>query len=635
MAEASGSLIVPPATRAVLLRSRFGIAGIVTAGAAAFAATIALGYFTLFSTFAPYDDEGYFLVSLKGYLSGARLYNDVHAEYGPFLFEALAVSFKGLGLAVTNDGGRIVTLAYWLLASALLALATYGMTRRRLLALAVYLISFRVLSLAPNEPTAPGNLLVVLVTGMVASVALVLPRRPRLAFALLGALGAAAALTKINVGGFALLAIVYATVLVSPRLIRTRAVIAATVIAFALVPVALMTHGAGSSPVRTFMLHIAFSGLALGAIAWRLTRHTLERGGREESIYWLLWLAAGAVVLAVPVIGLVLAQGTSPVAVARSVVLNALRQPGIFSLPLHLPGGIVFLDIASLAAAAIAVRVRVRGEMPQRLQPLAAIGRIVVGLVIWQQLLGSHPLGLPATLVWVATVPAEGDAHSTRARFCRLFLPAFAILQALKAYPVAGSQVEWSAMLFVAAGAVCVSDGLRTIASLTGTRSPFAWAAPLALGLWLLLRTIALPIDDARANYSGGVSIAEPGATRIRLPPATAATYRWLVTMLDRDCTTFVSSPGFGSLYLLARETPPSWINGSAWPFALDAKSQEQVVQAARNTTGLCAIRSTAVEGFWARGRPIPRFPLHKFIVDGFRVVAGRGGFEFMVRRAR
>ena len=45
------------------------------------------GYFRIFNWFAPWDDEGYMLVSLDAFHRGGRLYDEVYTSYGPFYFE--------------------------------------------------------------------------------------------------------------------------------------------------------------------------------------------------------------------------------------------------------------------------------------------------------------------------------------------------------------------------------------------------------------------------------------------------------------------------------------------------------------------------------------------------------------------
>src|SRR5207247_11231719 len=53
---------------------------------AATAAALAYAYTFTFSQFVPYDDEGYFTVTVQHLLAGHRLYDDVPVPYGPFFY---------------------------------------------------------------------------------------------------------------------------------------------------------------------------------------------------------------------------------------------------------------------------------------------------------------------------------------------------------------------------------------------------------------------------------------------------------------------------------------------------------------------------------------------------------------------
>ena len=62
--------------------------------AIATAGTAVLGYFSIFSIFIPWDDEGYMLVSLRAYTAGGVLYRDVFTQYGPFYYELVGNALR-------------------------------------------------------------------------------------------------------------------------------------------------------------------------------------------------------------------------------------------------------------------------------------------------------------------------------------------------------------------------------------------------------------------------------------------------------------------------------------------------------------------------------------------------------------
>jgi hypothetical protein len=604
-----------------------------TAGAALLAATAALGFTTLFSTFSALDDEGYFLITIKGYLDGAKLYDQTAGQYGPFFFEFMAAAFKLLGLHVSNDTGRLITLGLWLGAALLLAIAAYKLSRNLLLAAVVYVLAIHVLESTWAEPMHPGHLLMLLLAAMVAVAAFAGERRPRLAFVLLGMLAAMALLSKVNIGVFVFASLVFAAVLASPRLLRVRPLVAVVSAGFVLLPVVIMTGNVVKQGYIVYSAHVLIGALAVALVALGSARpHDPDSGAAS----WLVYAAVGAVGTAAVICGIVLAQGTSLSGLVHGVFLDALKQGALTPGPLALPANAIPYDAAGLAvAAAVAL-----GALPSsRPWPtIGALGRIGAGLLIWAALLGSQPLALPVALVWVAAIPTRRDAKTPAARFVRLFIPALAILQVLHAYPNPGSQIWWSAFLLVVVGAVCVSDGLAELGvSALSLRLPaarLAAAGALGVAIWVGLVGLVFPLRDYQSTYRHGTPIRAWGATRIRVQPGMAQDFEWLTATLQKRCDTFITMPGLGSLYLMTQKTPPTWMNISNWMYSWDAKTQQRVVDQVKSAPRLCAVYYPGLEAFWSQGRPVPDRPLRAFILKGLQPLSSHGVFEVRVRRA-
>jgi len=96
-------------------------------------AGLVVGFWILFSRFQPYDDESTFLLWDRHLLQGYALYDEVWSFFGPFPFLVRWLLHGLLGAPLTHEVVRLATLALWLAAAALLALAVYRMTRRLLL----------------------------------------------------------------------------------------------------------------------------------------------------------------------------------------------------------------------------------------------------------------------------------------------------------------------------------------------------------------------------------------------------------------------------------------------------------------------------------------------------------------------
>ena len=78
-------------------------------------------WLSISTSYAPYDDEGYVLVSVREFLSGGSLYDDVFTNYGPafYAYKHLLSIFQG---TPTHDLTRLTTLYTWMSAAIFLAL---------------------------------------------------------------------------------------------------------------------------------------------------------------------------------------------------------------------------------------------------------------------------------------------------------------------------------------------------------------------------------------------------------------------------------------------------------------------------------------------------------------------------------
>ncbi|MGC1853485.1 MAG: hypothetical protein WA687_13730, partial [Solirubrobacterales bacterium] len=170
-------------------------------------------YFALFTQFAPYDDEGTLLVTLQAFAGGDTLYSDVYTPYGPFYYELFGGLLALSGADVTTDLSRSTVLVLWVGTSLLFGLATQRLTGRLMLGVTGMIAAFGALYALANEPMHP-QILCVLLLGAFALLAVAGPTRRALwAGAAGGALLAALTLTKLNLGVFAVAAVVLAAVL--------------------------------------------------------------------------------------------------------------------------------------------------------------------------------------------------------------------------------------------------------------------------------------------------------------------------------------------------------------------------------------------------------------------------------------
>jgi hypothetical protein len=609
-----------------------------------FAATTALtvhaGYFRMFSFFAPWDDEGYMLVSLRSFRAIGALYTEVYSQYGPVYFVLMDLLFDVLRLPVTHDTGRLVTLGVWTATSLVCGLVVWRLTRSVGIGLCAQLLVFRSLYVVHFEPMHPGTLLSLLLSCL-AAVSLLGPSR--LGAALLGAAVASVVLVKINVGVFALLAVGFFYASALPVLARRRALVIGAGLAIAVAPLALIWPALQHPWAQRYVLHVATPALAVALAVGSL--------GPDERFrpQHLAWWTAGFSGLALVFCGAVLLRGTHPGDLFDAVLVRPLGQADALTVPMRIPsiGRLVDLFALALCVGAVVTRRRWSGhaadrvEGPLRIAAGVAIAATASGLSLTTGLFTIGNTGfLMAPFAWVAALAPSGMESPPALAVARRLLPPLAVLQMLVAYPVAGlTQVQLSSFLLIPLGAICVADGARQIArSVTPLATPgwhrrLAAAAAVVALLTITLRGVGIQMRRERALYVSNAPLGLPGATRVRIPAAEAAPYRSLVADLRQRCSTHVGLPGVNSLYLWAEQEPPSAANAGTWMYLFDAPLQARNVERMRGIDRLCAVRCDALIPEYTRGRPIPARPQFEYVSSAFTPVARHGPFVLMVRR--
>ena len=246
-----------------------------------------VGYLKLFTHFRDYDDEGYIALSVREFVAGGSLYGDVYSQYGPFLHELWGGLFAISGAEVTPGAVRALTLVTWIGISLTAGIAVHRLTRRMTLGLAGALVAFAAAQTIAAEALHPAGLVTLLGLGVGAAAVMLSDRRPRIAMGLTGMLLAAMVLTKVNVGGFAIAAVVFALATTVPALARRRwpgPAVAAVCIGL---PFILMWPDLGEGWAQDFALIVAF-GMAALAIAVVRRQPATEPAVRIRGIYPLL-----------------------------------------------------------------------------------------------------------------------------------------------------------------------------------------------------------------------------------------------------------------------------------------------------------------------------------------------------------
>jgi hypothetical protein len=463
--------------------------------------------------------------------------------------------------------------------------------------------------------------LAILLAALVLAASFLDGARWRQAAGVMGVLLAAMLLIKINVGLFAAVGVVGALAPMGKR--RLRGVVLG---AIALLPVALMATRAGEPTVRAYIAVALASVVGVIVVAVGAA----PRSGALTG--WLRPLAGPGVLALVAVVAWEWARGTELQGLLEGILIGPLRHPGSFFVPPDLGAGAFFAAAAGLAGALAFTWARRHGwteHFPGSAVTGAAqlLGGVVLWLGITDRLPGS-PLALTPPLLWLALAGPRPDSGSPG----RHVLAMAAALQALHAYPIAGTQVAWATFLAIPAGAVALTDGWRRLRTALVEGGAVDAARARMTGAVLALALIALTASGAFAThrqlataYEQGVPLGLPGAESIRVPAEQAALYQFLVGTLRARCRTFVTQPGLNSFYLFTGMEPPTRANTTVWMLLLSDAQQEQIVERLVETPApVCALR---------RQRRVYTTPLARYIEERFVTLYERDFFEFRVRR--
>jgi hypothetical protein len=621
-----------------------GVYALVAMGAAVAA------YFALFTQFAPYDDEGTLLVTLNAFAHGDTLFSDIYTPYGPFYYELFGGLLALFGTDVTTDLSRSTVLVLWVGTSLLYGVAAQLLSGRLMLGATAMIAAFGSLYALANEPMHPQILCVLLLAAFTLLAVAGPTRRVAWAGAGAGALLAALTLTKLNLGVFAVAAVVFAAVVTIEPLQRRRWLRWPVIAAFVLMPVALTARDLSLGWVRNLM---ALEVLAIGAIAiaaW-LSRPR-EGDDSRDAARWIFAAAAGFVVAFAAIMAAILLNGSTLSGAYEGMVTEAMRVRDVNITEFPQPGASVDWALAAVAGAALCVRLRPSGGGAPSVWP--GLLRAAAGLTIWFTVAriapfalspsAGNPVSLPIALAWVAAVAPAGAVETPYKRFVRVMLPALAVAETLQVYPVAGTQMSIAALTFVPVGALCLADALTSLRAWSAARGGVALErfgvvagiVTVALAAQFALDAIVRPAANGAVVYHDQKALPFAGAGQLRLAPEEVETYARLVELLHRyRCTDFIGYPNIDSFYLWSGiEAPPPKAPG-AWINALDSERQQRIADELRASPRPCAIRSDARAENWLRGAPPPDRPLARYVLDDFHPVEQVGEFEFALPTAR
>ena len=294
------------------------------------------------------------MLSVKQYIAGLRLYDQVWSGYGPVYYFYNAIIRSITSTPVTHDVTRISSLLPWLATSLACAWIVLKFTNSLVLASCAHLLTTYSLQFFAKEPGHPQEICILLLVCLVTSGGLAGPRAGTLGKILLGALPAALLLIKVNIGIFAIVGVGLALSyhLRSSRL--SKALFACFLGASVFLPFVLMRHQMSDPAARVYCCLV--TGAIIGVCVVMLcTERKIEfevKGCAIVIISFVLTFAA--------VVLIVLGQGSSVHAMLYSLLLLHLRVSvrGLWYFPISLtaiwiPWALCGPAVAGLVASAI------------------------------------------------------------------------------------------------------------------------------------------------------------------------------------------------------------------------------------------------------------------------------------------
>ena len=161
------------------------------------------GFFVMFHQFVRYDDEGYLMLTVKTFLEGGALFDEVYTQYGPAYYLFKWIVHTPFSLPVTHSVTRMTGLVIWVL----IALASGAIVLRLTRSLPVSAFGactvFLGISWITFEPGHPQDLCALLISLVILCSSWLRPGRPLTKPMVgVGILFGALLLTKVSLGVF-------------------------------------------------------------------------------------------------------------------------------------------------------------------------------------------------------------------------------------------------------------------------------------------------------------------------------------------------------------------------------------------------------------------------------------------------
>jgi len=236
----------------------------------------------------------------------------------------------------------------------------------------------------------------------------------------------------------------------------------------------------------------------------------------------------------------------------------------------------------------------------------------------------------------MAARPGNTDASPGYAT-ARGLLALLCAIQVLYAYPVAGSQVVFVAVLMIVVAGLCFWDGLswfrRPRLEARPNRTTNRWPAVARVSAAVLIACLNLAFAwDARRTYESFSPLDFPGSRHVRVEPDKAAALRAIVSRINSSCSTLLTEPGLFSFHLWTGKPSPGGVDHQLWMSLLDDATQNAIVEKLSRDPQACVVFQRELVNYWAPGANIQAKPLIRYIRENFHNVIEGSGYSLMMR---
>ncbi|MGI9285517.1 MAG: hypothetical protein ACR2P1_09015 [Pseudomonadales bacterium] len=582
------------------------------------------GFYDLFSTFMPYDDEGFWLISTKLFLEGHVLYDQIFIPYGPVSIAVKEALHGVLSIPLTNSAVRFVTLTYWMLLSATCGLTVYRITESPWWAAVTYGVVFAAMRAFTNEPGHPQELIACLG----ALIPFVLwSKRPRglwIGWFLAGALVALIFATKINIGVYCLAAVL---VVMASELARSNwrnALQFTAIVASVIFPFVLMLPHMDKDNCLPYAIVSAavLSASAISLLSWR--------GVSVLSLRMCIVFVTGMVTAILLTLAFMWANGSTLTALVESILYfaNGLQHAYFFR---HY--SLVQVGLALVAPIFAAFLVWAH-DGPGRQYSIAGAKALLVGLTVFaivtnDQANAHYMLGWAGPWCWLCAIQT-GHGQVSIARKTLALLAAWHVLLA---YPIPGSQLYFGTYLVIVSAVVCLSDITSWLVISTQRysveRQHRLSTLTAAMAAFFVLVFLTGKTLSLKQDYAALEPLNIQGTRFLRLEPERVKFYRYVVDEMGKADVGFTSS-GFNSLYFWSGVQMPAPVVVQHNLRLSSEKDRRAVIR------GLAAAKNPLVLMRQpAYGIKPPKIDLTDWIKSEFDVYRRYNGYLLMRRKSK